>query len=249
MHILHIAGQSLKRERKPGGQAMPRSKAYMQVLAHTSMQTLASTPCIHTHASTHAHANRRKQTHRHVEARLGPGEHPGDSAERLDAAGLALAGARAEVEQLQLLLGRDGAEVVDEVGRLVDHRTVSVTPALRHPLHRVPAQRTANRVSHPRAVGLTACLSDTRLCACRVTPSPDRQPAMTVPAHTLDAKPQDTEQTLAAPNEGAPSTKPDSHAAQKHQVRLADPDLKSWDGGGGGVRLACSRTHAASDPR
>mmetsp|Transcript_3088 Transcript_3088/g.7225 ORF Transcript_3088/g.7225 Transcript_3088/m.7225 type:complete len:333 (+) Transcript_3088:218-1216(+) len=75
---------------------------------------------------------------RHVEARLGPGEHPGDSAERLDAAGLALAGARAEVEQLQLLLGRDGAEVVDEVGRLVDHRTVSVTPALRHPLHRVP---------------------------------------------------------------------------------------------------------------
>jgi hypothetical protein len=67
---------------------------------------------------------------------LGPREHPRDSTQRFDAAlGPTFGGTGPNIEALELLLGGDGAEILDEVGRLIHHFLVRRARVFRHALH------------------------------------------------------------------------------------------------------------------
>mmetsp|Transcript_74804 Transcript_74804/g.200523 ORF Transcript_74804/g.200523 Transcript_74804/m.200523 type:complete len:323 (+) Transcript_74804:553-1521(+) len=77
----------------------------------------------------HAQPNRQLQT------RLGPREDPGDGPKCLNAPNAPLARARANVEGLELLLGRNGAEQVDEGRGVEDNAAIHLAAPLRQRLH------------------------------------------------------------------------------------------------------------------
>mmetsp|Transcript_5593 Transcript_5593/g.13511 ORF Transcript_5593/g.13511 Transcript_5593/m.13511 type:complete len:650 (-) Transcript_5593:298-2247(-) len=70
-----------------------------------------------------------------MEPDLGPCENPGNGTERFHAAGLALLGARSNIHEAELALGRHGAEVVDKPRLLVHNGTVLVARHNAHSFH------------------------------------------------------------------------------------------------------------------